>query len=73
MAHFVNMLFFVMVMVAAVAVILLTVRQYWNEILAALVGEVPARQTSRPWTGRVRVTARPRPQVARAAQRRAAA
>lgn len=60
-------------MLGAAAVMVLTMRQYWNEILAALVGDIPAREASRPWAGRVRVTARPRPQAARAAQRRAAA
>lgn len=73
MAHFINILFFVMVMLGAVAIILLTIRQYWSEILGALAGEVPVREAHRPWAGRVRVKARPRPQAARAAQRRAAA
>ena len=73
MAHFVNILFFVMVMLGAMAVMLLTLRQYWDEILAALVGEIPVRQAHRPWVARVRVKERPRPQVARAARRRAAA
>ena len=73
MAHFINALFFVAVLVGGAAIIALTVREYWNEIMTALAGAPEARGTNRPWTGRVRVVSRPQPQAARAARQRAAA
>ncbi len=65
-------LVFAALLLGSVAVILLTVREYWQDILAALRGEVPAR-SARPWAAR-RVTSRPRPVVTvRAAQQQRAA
>ena len=61
-------LVFAAILIASAAVIHLTVREYWQDILAALRGEVPTRSTVRPWAAR-RVTSRPRPVVTvRAAQ-----
>ncbi len=66
-------LVFAALLLGSVAVILLTVREYWQDILAALRGEVPARSAARPWAAR-RVTSRPRPVVTvRAAQQQRAA
>ena len=74
MTHIAAALFFALALTGAAAIIYLTAREYWQDILAALRGEVPTRQTVRPWAGRVRPTARPRPVVVRAMpiQRRAA-
>ncbi len=66
MTHIAAALFFGLVLIGAVALIHLTVREYWQDILAALRGDVPVRRTARPWAGRVRVTTRPRPVVVRA-------
>ncbi len=72
--HIAAALFFALVLTGAGAIIYLTAREYWQEILAALRGEVAARRTARPWTSRVRATARPRPVVVRVmpVQKRAA-
>ncbi len=74
MTHIAAGLFFALVLTGAAAIICLTLREYWQDVLAALRGQVPARHTVRPWTARVRPTARPRPVVVRAVplQRRAA-
>lgn len=66
MTHIASALFFALVLTGAAAMIHLTVREYWQDILSALRGEVPMRAAARPWTARVRVTARPRPLAARA-------
>ena len=63
--HIAAALFFGLALIGAGAIIHLTVREYWQDILAALRGEVPMRRTARPWAGRVRGTARPRPVVVR--------
>ena len=73
MTHFINILFFVTVLIGSAAVLTLTLRESWHAILAALAGGMPQRRTDRGPIARVRVTARPRVQVVRAAQRRAAA
>ena len=66
--HIAAILFFGLVLTGAAAIIHLTVREYWQDILAALRGEVPMRSSTRPWAAR-RVTSRPRPVVTvRAAQ-----
>jgi hypothetical protein len=72
--HIAAALFFALVLTGAAAIIHLTVRDYWQEILAALKGEVPMRRASRPWANRARVIVRPRPVTMRAApmQQRAA-
>ena len=67
MYHLATALFFGLVLVGALAFAHHMVREYWDEILAALKGEMPARPSHRSWTGsRVRVSARPRPVVAQA-------
>ena len=58
-------LFFALVLIGAVAIIHLTVRDYWQEILAALRGEVPMRRTDRSWSVRGRTITRPRPVTVR--------
>lgn len=66
--HIAAALFFAAILLASAAVIQLTVREYWQDIIAALRGEVPTRSAARPWAAR-RVTSRPRPVVTvRAAQ-----
>ena len=66
-------LVFAGLLLAAGAVIFLTVREYWQDILAALRGEVPARSPVRPWAAR-RTSSRPRPIVTvRAVQQQRAA
>ncbi len=65
MTHIAAALFFGLVLIGAVALIHLTVREYWQDILAALKGEVPMRRTSRPWN-RARLNSRPRKIVVRA-------
>ena len=64
--HIAAALFFALVLLGAAAVIHFTVREYWQDILAALRGEVPIRHANRPWAGRVRVTGRPRAAAVRA-------
>jgi hypothetical protein len=64
--HIAAALFFGLVLLGAVAIIHLTVRDYWQEILAALRGEVPMRRTERRWTARGRTISRPRPVTVRA-------
>ncbi len=66
MTHIAAALFFALVLTGAAALISLTVREYWQEILAALRGEVPMRRAARPWSPRGRPSARPRPVVVRA-------
>jgi hypothetical protein len=73
--HIAAALFFALALVGAAAVIHMTVREYWQDILAALRGDVPVRRALRPWSARFRGTARPRPVVVRVMplqQRRAA-
>lgn len=66
--------FFALVLFAAGAVIHLTVREYWRDILCALRGDVPMRSQARPWMApRVRVTSRPRLVAVRAMPLRRAA
>ena len=74
MTHIAAALFFAFALVGAGALLQLTVREYWSEIVAALTGEAPSRRYSRLAARRVRVTVYPRPIAARAVtQRRAAA
>ena len=73
MYHVASALFFAAVLVGAAAIIHMTLRQYWGDIVAALSGETPVRAAGRPWTKRVKVTVKPRPLAARAAQPRRAA
>jgi len=65
--HIAAALFFALVLTGAAAIIHLTAREYWQEILAALKGEVPMRRTSRPWANRARAIVRQRPVGMRAA------
>ena len=73
MTHIAAALFFALVLTGAAAIVHLTVREYWDEILSALRGEVPMRRASRPWAARSRVIARPRPVAARAVSMQRAA
>ncbi len=73
MTHIAAALFFALVLVGAAALIQLTVREYWQDILAALRGEVPMRRTARPWAPRGRPSARPRTVIVRAVQQQRAA
>ena len=68
MTHIAAALFFGLALIGAAAIIQLTLREYWQDILGALRGEVPVRHTVRPWGNRVRATGRPRPVVIRVAQ-----
>lgn len=74
MTHIAAALFFTALIIASAVVIHLTVREYWQEILAALKGEMPMHRVSRPWAARARVSSRPRPvaTVRAAPQQRAA-
>ena len=65
MTHIAAALFFALVLTGAAALIHLMVREYWQDIIAALRGEVPMRGTSRPWSPRGRPSARPRTVVVR--------
>ena len=58
-------LFFALVLVGAAALIHRMVREYWQDILKALRGEL-VHSSSRPWSPRGRPSARPRPVVVRA-------
>ncbi len=60
MGQFAALAFFAAVLVGAAAILFLTVKDHLHEILAALRGEVPARQTARPWVRSVRASARQR-------------
>ena len=64
--HIAAATFFALVLMGAAAIMHLTLRQYWQDVLAALRGEVPARHAARPWAARVRPSSRPRPVVVRA-------
>jgi hypothetical protein len=66
-------LFFVLALVAAASILLLTVRDHWAEMRAALRGEMPVRRSSRPWVRSVRTQVRPRPTPVRARQPQRAA
>ena len=66
MTHIAAALFFALVLVGAGVIIHLTVRDYWQDILSALRGEVPMRHRERPWTARGRTISRPRPVSVRA-------
>lgn len=58
-------LFFALVLTGAAALIHLMVRDYWQEIRAALRGEVLVRSSNRPWNPRGRPSARPRTVIVR--------
>jgi hypothetical protein len=58
--HIAAALFFGAVLLGALALLHLLVRDYWQEIGAALRGDMPVRE-SRPESGRVRVKSRARP------------
>lgn len=66
MTHIAAALFFALVLTGAAALIHLMVRDYWQEIVAALRGEVLVRRSERPWTPRGRPSARPRTVTVRA-------
>ena len=73
MYHLATALFFLLALAGAGLLLWTVVRDYWDEILAALKGEMPRRRTVRPWTRQVRVTVRPSPARAVAMPRRRAA
>ncbi len=58
--HIAAALFFAAVLLGAGAIIRATLRDYWQDIMAALRGDVPVRRSNRPWASRARVIARPR-------------
>lgn len=58
-------LFFALVLTGAAALLHLMVRDYWQEIVAALRGEIPTRRSALPWTPRGRPSVRPRTVVVR--------
>jgi hypothetical protein len=59
-------LFFALVLTGAAALIQLMVRDYWQEIVAALRGEILVRRSDRPWSPRGRPSVRPRTVIVRA-------
>jgi hypothetical protein len=65
--HIAAGLFFALVLTGAAALIQMMVREYWQEIVAALRGDMPVRSTARPWA-RGRATPRPRPVSVRVVQ-----
>ena len=73
MTHIAAGLFFALALFGAGAIIHVTLRDYWQDILAALRGEVPARSAARPWASRPRVTVRTRPATVQAAMPQRAA
>jgi hypothetical protein len=62
--HFAAALFFVAVFLGTASLISVMIREYRDEILAALLGEMPRRRTARAWTRIVRVTVQPHPALA---------
>lgn len=72
MYHLAAGFFFTIILAASLSALAYMVRQYWQEIAAALTGDMPRRRTARPWTRQVRVTVRPRPVLATAPRRRVA-
>ena len=73
MYHLATGLFFTIILAGSLFAIVFALRQSWDEVVAALRGEMPRRRVARPWTKRVRVTVRPRPVQATAMPRRRAA
>ena len=73
MTHIAAGLFFALALVGAAAIIHVTLREYWQDILAALRGDLPTRSAARPWASRPRVTVRTRPATVQAALRQRAA
>ena len=71
--HIAAGLFFALVLTGAAMLIHMMVREYWQEIMAALRGEMPVRSTARPWAARGRSTPRPRPVAVRVVQPQRAA
>jgi hypothetical protein len=75
MYHIAAALFFTGLIVGAGTLLSVMIREYREEIVAALLGVMPRRRTARAWTRQVRVTVQPRPALAPALmpqQRRAA-
>jgi hypothetical protein len=63
-------LFFTLILAGSLFAIGFMLREYRDEIIAALKGEMPRRRAERPWTRQVRVTVQPRPAPALAMPRR---
>ncbi len=61
MYHLAATLFFGFVLAGAGALGARMLRTYRDELLAALLGEMPRRRPARAWTRLVRVTVRPLP------------
>lgn len=70
MTHLATVLFFIMVFIGAGVALQLMVREYWQEIMAALRLEMPVRQIE---PSRFTVTVRPQLASAFARRRRGAA
>ena len=73
MGQVASALFFVLALAGAASILLLTIRDHWGEMIAALRGEMPARRMVRPRVRSVRAEVRPRPAPARAQPQRHAA
>ena len=73
MGQVASALFFILALAGAASILLMTVKDHWAEMMAALRGEMPARRVVRPWVRSVRAEARPRPAPARVQPQRHAA
>jgi hypothetical protein len=71
--HIAAGLFFALVLTGAATLLHMLVREYWQEIVAALRGEMPVRSGSRSWAARSRATPRPRVVAVRVVQTQRAA
>ncbi len=75
MYHIAAALFFAAILLGAATLLSVMLREYRQEITAALLGVMPRRRTPRAWTRQIWVTVQPRPALAPALvrqQRRAA-
>ena len=65
MGQVASALFFLLALAGAASILLVTIRDHWAEMMAALRGDVPARPTVRARARSLRAEARPRPVAAR--------
>lgn len=65
MVQFLTASFFLLAFAGAMTVLHMTVRDHLNEILAALLGEMPPRRIHQPSWSRVKAAPRRRPVVLR--------
>lgn len=70
MSHLIIALFFITIFIGVGVAAQLMVKEYWDEIVNALLGKQPARK---PIPSRFTVTVRPRPAFAQAMRPRGAA